>query len=430
MNSIPRPLLWGFLALLATAACMAIAGHPIIAPEVLAGLGMLPLAAGTVGSIEDALAEIASNVENFKKRHSDEVEGLRRELEQMKTRSARPGAHHTTGEAPDNLDRRAMEAGYRALLAGDKTKANLHFIEAKAMSSGSNPDGGYLVDTMFSRVFNRVMLEISPLRRLARVIPLDEGTDTFEEVIDREQAEAVWIGETSPRSETATPKLNLFSCPVHEIYAMPKVSQKTVDLSGFNVMDWFATKIGESFGAKESAAFHTGDGVSKPRGILSYPTSAAGDATRIWGQVQHIVTGQASALGTTHDFLIDVTTSLKPQYRNGAVWLMNRTTAGTLRKYKDLEGRYIWTESLIAGQPSTLLGYPVEIDEDMPDVSANAFPIAFGNFQRAYTMVEKPGIKYLPDPYTAKPHVLLYSYRRVGGAVSNTEAFKLVRVSV
>lgn len=428
MKPALHPFIWGLVALIAISALLAMAGHTFITPESLAGLGMIPVA-GSIEDIKAAVSKMTDGIEDFKKRHKEEVENLKSEVRTMQTRAARPGLIHSSKQVLDTLDRKEMDGGYRALLAGDRTKAYEYFMEAKAMSSGTNPDGGYFVDTMFSNILNKVMEEISPMRRLARVIPLDEGTDTYEELTDREQVAAVWVGENTTRPETATGKVNLFSVTVHEIYAMPKVSQKMVDVSEFNLIDWFATKIGESFGAKESEAFHTGDGVAKPRGILTYPTEVTGDATRTWGRVQHILTGQASALGTTQDFLIDVTTALKPQYRTGAVWLMNRTTAGTLRKYKDLEGRYIWTESLIAGQPSVLLGYPVEIDEDMPDVAAGAYPIAFGNFERAYTVVEKPGIKYLPDPYTAKPHVLMYSYRRVGGGVCNTEAFKLVRVS-
>jgi len=161
------------------------------------------------------------------------------------------------------------------------------------------------------------------------------------------------------------------------------------------------------FASKESDAFHNGDGVVRPRGILSYPTEATADSTRPWGVFQHIATGvngafPAFVVASSADILIDMVTALKPQYRKGAVWLMNRSTAAVVSKFKDAEDRYIWQQSLIVGQPSTLLGYPVEIDEDMPDIATGSLSIAFGNIEKTYTIVEQPGIKFLTDPSNAK----------------------------
>lgn len=372
------------------------------------------------GKIEASLSRIDSLEDNLK------------EVDQLLIKAQRPGAmNHATGQHMNANERKAFDGAVRALMVGDKARADQLFIDAKAMSAGSGPDGGYMVHTQFSTGFTKVMAEISPVYRLARVIPLDPGTDSFEEPIDRDSAAAYWTGEQSARDETGTPELKLLHIDLEEIYAMPKVTQKLVDLASFDVMTWLQTKVGEAFGTKESAAFHTGDGVSKPRGFLSYDLAATADASRTWGTVQYIPTGGAAGFASTEpaDALISMMSALKPQYRRGAVWLMNRNTAGVVRKFKDAEDRYIWVDSLIEGQPSTLLGHPVEIDEDMPDLGADALPIAFGNINRAYTIIEKPGIKFLPDPFSAKPHVLLYSYRRVGAAMNNSEAIKLLRCS-
>jgi HK97 family phage major capsid protein len=220
---------------------------------------------------------------------------------------------------------------------------------------------------------------------------------------------------------------------LHEIYTMPKVTQKLIDTASVDVVQWLIAKSGESFALKEGTAFHTGDGVAKPRGFLSYPTASTGDATRPWGTIQYIATTSSGAFPASSttvnpaDVLVNVQSALKAQYRAGAVWLMNRTTAGVARKLKDAEGRHVWVDSLVQGQPSLLLGHPVEVDEDMPDIGADQFAIAFGNLAQAYTIVEQPGVRFLADPYTAKPHVRLFSYRRVGGAVSNSEAIKLLK---
>jgi HK97 family phage major capsid protein len=427
-------LTWGLLALIAMAAFCTLAGHPLIPPEALAGMGMLPLAIGETDDIAEVLGKMAKGLEDFKARQRDEVSELRRSIDQLTTRGARPGIGASNIlETPDTLDRKQMDMGYRALMAGDKSRAQSIFEEAKAMSAGTGPDGGFLVDTMFSRTFNKVLADVSPIYRLARKIPLDAGTDTFEEPIDKDQATAVWAGEAQPRPETGTPKVLVFSASVNELYAMPKVTQTLIDLSSFDVVGWLASKVGDAFGATESAAFHVGDGTAKPRGILAYPTSTAEDKTRPWGTVQHILADvppeQSSILGQhQYDTFINMTVALRSPYRAGAVWLMNRKTAGMLRLFKDNEYRYLWQDSIVAGQPSTFLGYPVQEDEDMPDAAPGNFPIAFGNFSKAYTVVEKPGFKFLPDPYTAKPHVLLYSYRRVGGGVHNTEAYKLLKM--
>lgn len=372
-------------------------------------------------------------VGSFKERIDSELTTLRSEVRELVLRSQRPGLGGGFGggggRLPQTEEAKAMDRGFRALIAGDKAAADAAFTEAKAMNTGTGHEGGYMVSTMFSDGFTKVMAEVSPVYRLARVIQLNPGDGDFEEPVDRDQAEANWVGEQSSRPETGTPDLGMFYVSLEEVYAMPKVSQRMVDLSSMNVMDWLQTKVGEAFATKESASFHSGDGVSKPRGFLTHNIVSTPDATRTWGELQYVPSGHATAFASTNpaDALIDMTTALRTQYRSGAVWLMNRTTAGVVRKFKDSEGRYVWVDSLLAGQPATLLGYPVMEDEDMPDLGANAYPVAFGNFKRAYTIIEKPGIKFLPDPFTAKPHVILYSYRRVGGAVNNSEAIKLLK---
>jgi HK97 family phage major capsid protein len=338
------------------------------------------------------------------------------------------------GGSMNESERKALDSAVRALLAGDQAKANEFFVEAKAMSVGTGPDGGYVVATQFSTELMKIMAEISPMSRLARTIELERGI-SFEEVIDKEQAQATWVGETQSRDDTTTPGLGAFQVVCHELQAMPKATQTLIDSASIDVLGWLQGKVAEAFGTTESAAFHSGDGVSKPRGFLTYTTAATADSARTWGQLQHIATGTSGAFPAAStsvnsaDVLIDVVSALKPQYRAGATWLMNRATAGAVRKLKDADGRHVWVDSLILGQPSVLLGYPVEISEDMPDIGAGSLSIAFGNFQKGYTIVRRLGTRFLVDPYTAKPYVRLYAYTRVGGGVSNFEAVKFLKFS-
>lgn len=430
---------WIALAVLGVLTILAIAGHPVISPEALAGLGMVPFAGHvSLEDVKEILVEQGQKGKEFKARYDEEMKAMRDAVDEIQKKANRPGwsgINVATGHAFTPEERKAFDGAVRALMTGNKEKADQLFVEAKAMSAGSGPDGGYMVHTQFSTGFTKVMAEISPIYRQARVIPLDPGNDSFEEPIDSETAEAHWTGEQSARNESGTPGIKMFYVSLGEIYALPRVTQKLVDLASFDVMAWLQTKVGEAFGTKESAAFHNGDSIEKPRGFLTYDIATTADASRPWGTIQYIPSGasgafkSASASVSPADALIDMVTALKPQYRSGARWYMNRNTAGVVRKFKDADGRFVWVDSIISGQPSTLLGYPVEIDEDMPDIAADSLSVAFGNMQRAYTIIEKPGIKFVPDPYMAKPHVLLYSYRRVGGGLNNSEALKLMKFS-
>lgn len=350
-------------------------------------------------------------------------------LEEMELRLGRQGlgGFGLFSDSTKASEKTALTSAVKALLLGQQEKANSLFLEAKAMSVGSDPDGGYVVHPVISQGMTKVMAEISPVYRLARKIPMAQG-DAFEEPVDRDSAEANWVAETEARNDTTTPQLGVFRVPLHEVCAMPGATQKLIDVAGIDVLAWLQTKVGDAFAVKESAAFHTGNGVGKPRGILDYPTAATTDATRAWGTLEYVPTGSAAAL--TFDGLEDVVGSLKSQFRAGAVWLMNRRTASVIRKLKDTTNQYLWQPSAQLGQPDVLLGYEVAIDEDMPDIAAGSLPIAFGNIQKGYTIAEMPGAKFLTDPYTSKPNVRLFAYRRVGGGLNNSEAIKLQKVSV
>lgn len=332
-------------------------------------------------------------------------------------------------ESPEQC--KTLELGFRALLAGNQAKADQHFAEYKAMSVGVDFEGGYLVSPQLSSDMTRVQLETAPFIGLARTIELTMG-DRFEEPVDKDAATAAWVSELQSRSDTDTPNLGQFECPLHELHAMPKASQKLIDTARFDVRAYLMEKVGEAFGNTEVTAFFTGNGVGKPRGFLSYPTAATADATRPWGTLEHVVTGANGAFAASNpsDVLIDQMAKLKPQYRAGATWLMNRNTAALVRKMKDGNGQYIWQQGLQAGAPSVLLGYPVVECEQMADPATGSLSVAFGNFRKGYTIVRKLGVRFLVDPYTDKPNVRLYSIERVGGGVNNTEAIKLLKFSV
>lgn len=351
----------------------------------------------------------------------------REALEVKLNRGGLPSGNGKSQEAKDGDLREIGEAFRRYIKSGDKS--GFADLEAKALMVGSDPDGGYAVIPEFSNRITAAVKEISPMRQLADVRTI--STDALEELYDIGDATASWVGEVSARTETSSPPLGKWRIPAHELYAMPKASQQILDDSAIDIGNWLVGKVSTRFAQLEGAAFHTGDGVGKPCGFLDYGAEAVttADATRAWGKLQYVPTGNASDFPASNqmDPLVDLQAELKAQYLPNASWLMNRRTAAKIRKMKDGQANYIWQPSTQLGTPPMLLGHPVYLSEDMPSTGANAFPVAFGDFKRGYTIVDRLGIRVLQDPYSAKPYVLFYCYNRVGGDVTNFEAIKLLK---
>lgn len=287
--------------------------------------------------------------------------------------------------------------------------------EAKAMSVGSDPDGGYFVTPFMSPRILSTIYESSPIRQLATVETI--STDAVEYPIDDGEAGAGWVGEQETRPATATPQVGVQRIPVHEMYAFPMATQKLLEDASVNIEAWLGEKIGQRFGRLEATAFVSGDGIKKPRGFLTYPSGT----TR--GTMERVSSGHATAL--TFDGLIRLITSLKEEYAGGSSFMMKRASVGDVMLLKDGNGQYLWRPDNQAGKPSLLLGYPVYHGNDMPAVGAGALAAAFGNFRMAYTIVDRLGISMLRDAYTNKPFVGFYTRKRVGADVTSYEALKL-----
>ncbi len=253
---------------------------------------------------------------------------------------------------------------------------------------------------------------------------------SFDVLIDRTEVGSGWATEVASQTETTTPTIERISIKLHELSAMPKASQRLLDDSAFDVEGWLAGKIATRFIRAEAGAFINGDGIDKPKGIL-LPTKVA-NASWVWGQIGYVPTTAASDFATSNasDCIVNLVYSLGADYRANGTFLMNSKTAGAVRKMKDADGRFMWGDSLQAGEPARLMGYAVLICEDMPDVAANTYPIAFGDFAAGYTIAERPDLRILRDPFSAKPHVLFYASKRVGGDITDYAAIKLLKVAV
>jgi len=301
-------------------------------------------------------------------------------------------------------------------------EADLAFLEKKALSVGSDADGGFLVTPQMSKTISKYVFETSPMRKLASVATV--STDSLEIIEDSDEAGASWSSaEAASVSDSTTPDINKIIITAHELVAQPKATQKLIDDSSIDVEAWLTEKLTEVFSRKENAAFIGGTGSGQPKGILAY---AAGTSA---GQIEQIDSGSDGAV--TADSLINLFYSLKDEYATNATFLMNRATAQAVRLLKDsTTDQYIWQPSLQAGSPDTLMGVPVQACADMPAPASDALAIAVGDFRRAYQIVDRAGIRILRDPYTEKPFVKFYTTKRVGGSVINFDAVKLLKLAV
>ena len=316
-------------------------------------------------------------------------------------------SHSEYSKAFRNYLRKGMDGGLEAL-------------QTKALSVGSDPDGGYLVTPHMSSKIVQSIFETSPMRQLASVETI--SSDALELIDDHDQAAAGWTSETGAITETSSPTLAKRNIPTHELYAQPKATQKLVDDSAIDIESWLSGKIADIFSRKENTAFVSGSGVGQPRGILTY---AAGTN---WGQIQQVTSGSSGAV--TADAIINLFYSLKDTYSKRANFLMNRTVVQSVRLLKQATtNQYMWQPGLAAGAPDTLMGIPVHMAADMPVAASNSLSIAVGDFQAAYQIVDRKGINILRDPFTEKPFVKFYATKRVGGDVVNFEAIKLMKLA-
>lgn len=291
-----------------------------------------------------------------------------------------------------------------------------------AMSVGSDSDGGYLAPVEWDRNINQAQVATSPMRRLAKVVPTSVGA--FSTLWNNDQWGSGWVGETAARPQTSNASLSPITFASGEIYAMPAATQRILDDAAINVEAWLRDSVRIEFSRQESIAFLSGDGVNKPSGLLTYVTGGANETTHPGGALT-VTNGNLVV-----DDLIDFAYSLPSPYRANSSWLMNSLTAAELAKLKDANGQLIWRESLIVGQPATLLGRPVEIDEGMPGPEAGNLAVAFGDFKAGYLINDRIGIRVLRDPYTSKPFTLFYTTKRVGGGVLDPNAIRLLRIPV
>ena len=416
----------------------------------------------SVKSIGDAIDKIGTAFEEYKKTNDQRIEAIKAgnstsdldaklakmdsaidqltevkaKLEKMETKLARPGAF---GDKQDRESPEAVE--YKAALLDwirsptdqarmQKAAQAQKALEAKSTATvtSTGSAGGFALPEQIERAIARIGVDISPMRQIATVRTV--GTPDYKELFDVNGAGFEWIGETDTRAQTNTPDLAEVAPTFGMASAKPQASEESLDDLFFNVEDWLISSAAETIYAGEGAAFVSGNGTKKPTGFLAGPTPVAtADASRAFGTLQYIASGQAAALPTSADIFLDMVYALRARYRANAKWVTSKLVLASLRKYKDTTNQYLWQPSLASGQPDMFLGYGVVEAEDMPAVGAGAFSLAFGDFKEGYLIADRVGMRITRDEITTPGYVKFYVRKRVGGKIRNSQAIKLLKIA-
>jgi HK97 family phage major capsid protein len=426
----------------------------------------------SIKSVADALDKIATAFDEYKKTNDARIEAvkagkstadfdaklakmddhmnslseMKAKLEKVETKLARPGAFSggkAEGEGKEETEyRHAFIDWMRAPADHDRqqrTAQAAKALEAKSKADGretrsaqavtsTGAAGGFALPEFIESAIARLSVDISPIRQISTVRTV--GTSDYKELFDINGAAFEWVGETDTRNQTNTPDLAEVAPTFGMASAKPQASEESLDDLFFNVEDWLISSAAEAMAAGEGAAFVSGNGTKKPTGFLAGPTPVSTvDASRAFGTLQYIASGQAAAMPTSADLFYDLIYSLRARYRNNAQWVTNKLVLAAMRKYKDTANQYLWQPSLVASQPATFLGYGVTEAEDMPAVGAGTFPLAFGDFREGYLIADRVGLRITRDEITTPGFVKFYVRKRVGGKLRNTQAIKLLKIA-
>ncbi|MEZ5688267.1 MAG: phage major capsid protein [Caenibius sp.] len=349
------------------------------------------------------------------------IKVLRSDVDEVKARLdrvSRAAGRPALDGARNDVEVKGFVDGY--LRAGRET-------EVKSINGAVAADGGYAVPREIDALIASEMKEISPIRSIAQVV--QTGTTGYRKLVATGGTASGWVSETAGRPETTAPNFAEVAPPTGDLYANPAASQAMLDDVAFDLEAWLAGEIAMEFAQAEGDAFINGSGINQPLGFLTSPSSTAADSARAFGTLQYVGSGNASGFDTAPDArLIDLVHTMKAGHRQGASWVMNSATLAEVRKLKTADGAFLWQPGMVEGQPDRLLGYPVVEAEDMPDIAAGTFPIAFGNFKAGYLIAERSATTILRDPFTNKPFVHFYATRRIGGQVLDSAAIKLLKI--
>ena len=371
--------------------------------------------------LREALTEFVSDIKRMHAGIETRMDKQEKTMSMIQRKAAAHARPALSAEPQDAPHRKAFDAYVRT--GSDDALRGLE-VEGKSLTTAAADNTGLLVDPQTSETVRGVLASTASIRGIATVVHVE--STSFDVLVDHGSRGYGWSTETEASTGEDGAQVARIKIPLHELSAMPKASQRLLDDAAFDVEGWLAQRIAETFARAEAKAFIDGTGIDQPEGFLT--GTPVPEEIWEWGQLGYVPTRQAAGFGSP-DALIDLVYALDARYRANATFVMSSKTAAHVRKLKDAEGRFLWSDGLAAGEPARLLGYPVLIAEDMPEIGAGSFSVAFGDFAAGYTIAERPDLRILRDPFSRKPHVLFYATKRVGGGVTDYAAIKLLQAS-
>lgn len=361
---------------------------------------------------------------------TEKLAKLEEKLQELETSKGELEAKINRANKPEAKDVQAQE--HKDAFLSFVRKGDISGLEAlekkTTMNITTGSDGGYAIPQLMASSILQLLGYETPMRGICGHI--STSSEDYSQLVNLGGAGSGWVGEADARSQTTAPTLAQVKAIFGEIYANPFVTQRALDDIFFDVESYLSGEVAKEFASKENTAFTKGDGTNKPKGLFAYTFTSTADSSRAFGTFQFVKSGAASTLGTSPgDCLIELQDTLKSGYKVGARWMFNSATLTAIRQVKDSQNNYIWQPGITNGTPNTVLGYSYVINPDMDNIAANALPIAFGDFARAYAVVDRVGIRMLRDPYTSKPNVGFYTTKRVGSLLLDTQAVKAIKVS-
>lgn len=411
-------------ALLASGATVA------AAPRAITGLGIRADATNPAALI----AQLNAAFEEFKATNNDAV-GKKADDALVQAKIDTLNAELSRLDAALNAANERI-AATRLGTPGDMQPTNPEYLEgfkahmrrgdvSASISVGVATDGGYMAPVEWDRTITQKLKQLSPIRANAQVIQITGNG--FSRVYNDGVVGSGWVGETAARPATTTPGWTSLPFATGEIYANPQITQTALDDVAIDLEQWLADEVDGEFAIQENIAFLSGNGTNKPTGILNYVTGGANAATHPFGAITGATVAGTSAVTT--DEVIDLVYSLPSERNQMAKFYLNRTSLGKLRKLKDGQGNYIWQPSYVAGEPSTLAGYPVVEVPGMPNMTTGLVSILFGDMAATYLVIDRVGIRVLRDPFSNKPFVGFYTTKRIGGGVQNPEYMRFIKMA-
>lgn len=421
-EQLTNPKIAGSVIFLVITAILAAFGLLDSSPDLAyGGLAFAGIGAIDFSDVMDSLEKQGKTFEEFRTKNDQKLKSLEKDLIEVMKKGNRLHAGGSSTSSSDLVESKANLADYIRSRG-----------EIKSMSVGTDPAGGYSVNPVLAEGIGGIVRNISAVRELVTLIPLENGGDRYEEVISTTPVGASWVGEKQSRPATDTPDLAKIMTNLCEIYAAPTLSQRLADDSGTAMVDFLINECALSFAEAEELALFYGTGVTQPLGLNEITTAATADATRAFGVIEHIPTGSSGAFDGTDPFdaVKKVFYRLRAGYRKDAKWVCNSETALALSKLQDGQGNYLWDDGNVKdGEPQTLLGKPVVICETAPNIAADAKALWFGDWNQAMRGIERADNKVLLDPFTDKPNLIVYVYRRFGLQLRNSNAIKCLKFS-